>query len=477
MRAPRRAAVRAPEEASVPAPLRPLANRSIAVRLAVSALFWSALILVSAGIVLVALYRDATERGFDRRLLVHATTLGSQVATGREALVAGDPLFELPFSGFYWQVGTPGAGLREIDTSRSLVGVMLPWLDGPQAELGAVRTGYVAGPDGQRLRVVERTLAAGAPAGGESTRFTVLVAAPADEIAADVRGFALALAATFATLGLLLGLSTLLQIRFGLRPLARLRAAVVAIRRGEAETVSGDYPHDVAPLAGEINLLIGSNRDILERARTQVGNLAHALKTPLSVLVNEARAGGGPLAPVVEAEAETMRRQIGYYLDRARAAAQVGTLGTATAVAPVAASLMRAFAKIHAEKRLDLALEAPEEARFRGEKQDLEEMLGNLLDNAAKWARGRVVLRAEASGDAERPRIRIVVEDDGPGVPADRRAEMLERGKRLDETVPGSGLGLSIVADLAALYRGSLTLGESAMGGLEATLDLPGDAG
>ncbi|WP_372425758.1 ATP-binding protein [Salinarimonas chemoclinalis] len=453
-------------------PERPLAKRSIAVRLAVSALFWSGVILVGAGIVLVALYRDATERGFDSRLLVHATTLGSQVATGREALVAGDPLFELPFSGFYWQVGVPGASLRDLDTSRSLVGAMLPWLDGPQAALGTVRTGYVVGPDGRSLRAVERTLAA-----GEGARFTVLVAAPADEITGDVRRFALALAATFAALGLLLGLSTLLQIRFGLRPLARLRAAVVAIRRGDAETVSGDYPHDIAPLAGEINLLIGSNRDILERARTQVGNLAHALKTPLSVLVNEARAGGGALAEVVEAEAETMRRQIGYYLDRARAAAQVGTLGTVTPVAPVAASLMRAFAKIHAAKRLDLALEAPEEARFRGEKQDLEEMLGNLLDNAAKWAASRVVLRAEASGDAERPRLLLIVEDDGPGVPADRRAEMVERGKRLDETVPGSGLGLSIVADLAALYRGSLTLGESAMGGLKATLDLPGDVG
>ncbi|GGK39176.1 ATP-binding protein [Salinarimonas ramus] len=450
--------------------LRPLAGRSIAVRLAVSALFWSAVILIGAGIVLVALYRDATERGFDRRLLVHVTTLGSQVATGREALVAGDPLFELPFSGFYWQVGEPGASLRDLDTSRSLVGAALPWLEGTGGELGAVRTGYVVGPDAQTLRAVERTLAA-----GEGTRFTILVAAPADEISSDVRRFALALAATFAALGLLLGLSTLLQIRFGLRPLARLRAAVVAIRRGETETVSGDYPHDIAPLAGEINLLIGSNRDILERARTQVGNLAHALKTPLSVLVNEARAAGGPLAPTVEAEAETMRRQIAYYLDRARAAAQVGTLGTVTPVAPVAASLMRAFAKIHAGKRLDLALEAPEEARFRGEKQDLEEMLGNLLDNAAKWATSRVVLRAQASGDPDRPRLLLVVEDDGPGVPADRRAEMIERGKRLDESVPGSGLGLSIVADLAALYRGSLTLGQSQWGGLSATLDLPGD--
>jgi signal transduction histidine kinase len=453
-------------------PVRPLANRSIAVRLAVSALFWSGVILVGAGVVLVALYREATERGFDQRLLVHVTTLGSQVATGRDALAAGDPLFALPFSGWYWQVGAPGASLRELSTSSSLVGAALPWLEGPGAALGAVRTGYVEGPDGQRLRAVERSLAA-----GKGGRFTGLVAPPPDESAAAIRRFALALAATFAALGLLLGLSTLLQIRFGLRPLARLRAAVVAIRRGESETVSGDYPHDIAPLAGEINLLIGSNRDILERARTQVGNLAHALKTPLSVVMNEAAAHPGPLAETVRAQAETMRGQVVYHLDRARAAAQVGVLGTVTPVAPVAASLMRVFAKIHAGKRLDLALDAPEEARFRGEKQDLEEMLGNLLDNAAKWARGRVVLRARSSGDPERPRLLLIVEDDGPGVPADRRHEMVVRGRRLDETVPGSGLGLSIVADLAALYRGSLTLGESDMGGLSATLDLPGDAG
>lgn len=453
-------------------PFRLLATRSIAVRLAVSALFWSAVILVSAGAILVALYRDATERGFDQRLLVHVTTLGSQVATGREALAAGDPLFDLPFSGWYWQIAAPGATLRELNTSSSLVGAALPWLDGPQAELGAVRRGYVAGPGGQSLRVVERTLA-----GGEGLRFSVLVAGPANEITRDINRFALALAATFGALGLLLGLSTLLQIRFGLRPLASLRAAVVAIRRGDAETVTGEYPHDVAPLAGEINLLLGSNRDILERARTQVGNLAHALKTPLSVLANEARAHPGALAQVVAAEAQTMGRQITYYLDRARAAAQVGTLGTTTPVSPVAASLMRAFAKIHADKRLDLELDAPEEARFRGEKLDLEEMLGNLLDNAAKWARGAVVLRARASGDPDRPRLILIVEDDGPGVPAEKRAEMVERGKRLDETVPGSGLGLSIVVDLATLYRGSLTLGSSPLGGLSATLDLPGDAG
>ena len=202
----------------------------------------------------------------------------------------------------------------------------------------------------------------------------MLVAAPADEIAADIRRFALALAATFAALGLLLGVSTLLQIRFGLRPLARLRAAVVAIRRGESETVSaGLSPRHRAARRRESTSSSARTATSSSAPARRVGNLAHALKTPLSVVMNEADAHPGPLAEVVRAQAETMRGQVTYHLDRARAAAQVGTLGTVTPVAPVAASLMRVFAKIHADKRLDLALDAPEEARFRGDKQDLEE--------------------------------------------------------------------------------------------------------
>jgi signal transduction histidine kinase len=281
---------------------------------------------------------------------------------------------------------------------------------------------------------------------------------------------------TFALLGLALGFTTLLQIRFGLRPLSNLRSALGTIRRGEAERIAGEFPRDISPLAGELNLLLDTNREILERARTQVGNLAHALKTPLSIIMNEAESAPDEVAARIREQATLMRDQVNYYLDRARAAALAGTLGTLTEVEPVIAGLARTFAKIYRDKDPEIELAIPPDLRFRGERQDLEEMAGNLIDNAAKWASRKVVLAVEViRDDAERPRFRLLIDDDGPGLPEAARAEMLKRGRRLDETKPGSGLGLSIVTDLAALYRGSLSLEASPLGGLRAVLELPGD--
>jgi signal transduction histidine kinase len=301
------------------------------------------------------------------------------------------------------------------------------------------------------------------------------VAGPADEIEGAVRDFIFALTVTFALLGLALGFTTLLQIRFGLRPLANLRAGLGAIRRGEAERIPGDYPRDIAPVASELNLLVDTNREILERARTQVGNLAHALKTPLSVMVNEAEGAPPEVAARIREQAAIMRDQVNYYLDRARAAALAGTLGTMTEVEPVIAGLARTFAKIYRDKQLVVDLAVPAGLRFRGERQDLEEMAGNLIDNASKWAATRVAVSAEIRREQGRSSLRLIIEDDGPGLPGDARTEMLKRGRRLDETKPGSGLGLSIVSDLAALYRGSLSLEAASIGGLRAVLELPGD--
>jgi signal transduction histidine kinase len=290
-----------------------------------------------------------------------------------------------------------------------------------------------------------------------------------------VRDFIFALTVTFALLGLALGFTTLLQIRFGLRPLANLRSALGAIRQGEAERIVGEYPRDISPLASELNLLLDTNREILERARTQVGNLAHALKTPLSIIMNEAENAPDEVAARVREQAVLMRDQVNYYLDRARAAALAGTLGTLTDAEPVVAGLARTFAKIYRDKDLEVELAVPPDLRFRGERQDLEEMAGNLIDNAAKWASRKVVVSVETLREDDRPRFRLLIDDDGPGLPETAREEMLKRGRRLDETKPGSGLGLSIVSDLAALYRGSLKLDASPMGGLRAILELPGD--
>ncbi len=452
------------------------ANRPIAIRLAVSALFWSFTILLVAGIILVALYRETTEQAFDRRLLVYVTALSADLAADAEsrgAQAAGDPFFDLPLSGWYWQIARPGEALRDMRTSLSLVGATLPSLNAAaenDPESG-IRRGYATGPDNRKLRVIERDIRI-----GEDTHYVISVAGPSDEIASDVRGFTVAISLTFALLGLALALSTLLQIRFGLSPLQRLRAALIGVRRGEAERISGDYPRDIAPLAGEINLLIESNRDILERARTQLGNLAHALKTPLTVLLNEAQNRDDALARTVEEQARMMRDQVTYHLDRARAAALAGTLGSITPVAPVAEGLARTFARIYRDKDIAFDFAGLETAQFRGEKHDLEEMLGNLLDNACKWAKSGVALHARAGGDDEAPRLLLIISDDGPGVPDPAaRAQMLRRGQRLDESKPGSGLGLSIVADLVALYRGRLRLEDGAQGGLKIILELPGN--
>lgn len=455
-----------------------LAGRPIAVRLAVSSVFWSFVILLIAGLILSTLYRDNTERAFDQRLLVYANTLASSlVAPGdpdRDLGPIGDPRFELPLSGWYWQVARPNAKPDEIRSSKSLFGGQLPSLALPNNDrFGQIRRGYGKAPDERNLRIVERDIDL-----GEDGRYIIRVAGPADEIEAAVRDFLFALTITFALLGLALGFTTLLQIRFGLRPLANLRSALGAIRRGEAERIVGEYPRDISPLASELNLLLDTNREILERARTQVGNLAHALKTPLSIIMNEAENAPEEVADRVREQAALMRDQVNYYLDRARAAALAGTLGTLTEVEPVVAGLARTFAKIYRDKDLAIELAIPSDLRFRGEKQDLEEMAGNLIDNAAKWASRKVEVSVEIIRvDADRPRFCLLIDDDGPGLPEDARAEMLKRGRRLDETKPGSGLGLSIVSDLAALYRGALRLEASPLGGLRAVLELPGDRG
>jgi signal transduction histidine kinase len=458
--------------------MRLLAGRSIALRLAASSVFWSSAILLIAGFILTALYRQTAERSFDQRLLVYANDLAADLvspgdASAREMPSLGDPRFSIPVSGWYWQVGRLDAQPREIRSSRSLLGNSLPSLapPGPNRSFGQIRKDYVLGPEDRQLRAVERDIDL-----GEDGRFVVRVAGPADEVNDDQARFVGALVLTFALLGVALGLTALLQIRFGLKPLLQLRGAVGAVRRGESERISGDYPQDIAPLADELNLLLEANREILERARTQVGNLAHALKTPLSVIVNEADGSSDDLSDHVREQAAIMRHQVDYYLNRARAAALAGTLGAVTEVGPVLEALARTFTKIYRDRDIDIEVVAPPDLRFRGERQDLEEMAGNLVDNACKWAASRVEVRAETAQRDGRPILRIVVEDDGPGLPEPERAEALGRGRRLDETKPGSGLGLSIVSELAAHYQGGVVLNGAAKGGLRAELEVLGAA-
>jgi len=452
---------------------------SLALRLFLSATAVTVVILLITGVVLSSLYRDGVERSFDRRLDVYLKTLVADVSAPEEAekfpQTLGEPLFDLPLSGWYWQTTRLNAAKPEVKSSRSLWDGGLPHLEDLNVPTGpdGTRRRYVTGPEDQRLRLVERTADL-----GEEGRYLVAVAGDAQEIEDEAQSFDRAIAITFGVLAVVLLLTTMFQVQFGLAPLKRISESLAAIRSGAAERLQGRFPEEIAPLARETNALIDANREIVERARTHVGNLAHALKTPLSVIVNEAVArGDDPLAMKVREQAAVMRDQVQHHLERARIAARATVVGTVTEVAPVVTALARSMEKIHRDRGIAIDIEAQRDTRFRGERQDLEEMVGNLVDNACKWAQSRVAVEVLAAhGDAKAGNIlRVVVDDDGPGLtPSQReRVQVARRGNRLDETKPGSGLGLSIVTDLAALYGGALTLGTAPIGGLRAELVLP----
>jgi signal transduction histidine kinase len=453
---------------------------SLAVRLFVWATGCTVVILIITGIALSTLYRHAVERAFDRRLDVYLRTLVADVASPEEGAdkfpqSIGEPLFELPLSGWYWQVTRLDTPKPEVHSSRSLWDSNLPLLsdaeDGSAAS-GGYRKGYAQGPEEVRLRLVERNIDL-----GDDGRYLIAVAGDASEINDEMLSFDRIIGAIFAALAVALLLTTALQVRFGLSPLKRISESLAAIRSGRAERLQGEFPVEIASLARETNALIEANREIVERARTHVGNLAHALKTPLSVIVNEAAArGSDPLAQKVLEQADIMRDQVARQLERARLAARSTVVGTLIDVPPVVTALARTMEKLHRERDIAIAVDVPDHARFRGEEQDLEEMIGNLVDNACKWAQSRVAIEVVADGAPSdgKAKVRVIVDDDGPGLSPAERERVARRGQRLDESKPGSGLGLSIVVDLAGLYDGVLTLGTAPIGGLRAELALPG---
>ncbi|WP_425087979.1 ATP-binding protein [Stappia sp.] len=444
-------------------------NRSLAARLILVAAIWSAIAIFIAGFVLVALYREASERAFDARLDVYVKAIVGEMAGGTPGAPAepgnlGEPRFDLPASGWYWVV-LDARSDEVLFSSLSLFGDRLKLPDLPvDGELRSV----IVSPRGAELRVLQRRIIF-----AEAAAYRIAVAGETQELREREATFAGQVALTLLVLGIGLVGAIVLQVRIGLRPMAALRASLAAVRRGDAETVEEDLPPDLRPLGQELNALVRSNREVVERARTHVGNLAHALKTPLSVILNEVRAGHSPDARKIGEQAAVMRAQVNHHLERARMAAQRRVIGVSTEVSPVLVRLVKVMAKIHGERNVDVTLSGETGLRFRGEEHDLEEMAGNLIDNACKWARSRVEVSLQRLDGPGAGRLAIRVTDDGPGLSPEERAEALKRGRRLDETVPGTGLGLSIVVDLAALYGGEFTLSPSAAGGLSATLVLP----
>lgn len=265
----------------------------------------------------------------------------------------------------------------------------------------------------------------------------------------------------------------LVQVKSGLRPITQLRQRLSGVRAGRDRNVEGRYPAEVQPLVDDLNALLDHRDQTVRRALAKAGDLAHGLKTPLAVLAQEAErataAHQRELGATIGQQVERMRRQIEYHLAHARAAASGATPGARCAVLESAEALARTLRRLHEDRRLTIDVAVAADHAVRTEREDLDEMLGNLLDNACKWAKCRVSVSSSVSGAI----IAIAVDDDGPGLPASMRETVLQRGVRADEAAPGSGLGLAIVGDLAELYGGSITLSDAPIGGLRARLELP----
>jgi len=453
-----------------------LARPSLARRLVLLAVGWSIAALVIAAVVLALLFQHAALRRFDAGLsdLIDNLISGSTIEAGEVVAPAlTDQRALRAYSGRYWDIAEPvaGGGVRSLVPSRSLwdsslrIPADLPdrLRANPRKPIAFNTPGVQAG---ERLRVVARWTSLP----GRDAPLVFIAAEDRRPIDREVRNFFTTTAIAFALLGVGLIMAVVVQVRVGLQPLFRLRTEVAEVRRGKAERLQGAYPSELLPLTDELNALVAHNQETVERQRTHVGNLAHALKTPISVMITEASQRPGPLAEVVTRQADVMRQQVDHHLRRARAAARSQGQGERTSVAEVLDELSRTLERIFRAKGVTIDWDAPDDLWFAGERQDFMEIAGNAMENAGKFGNRRIRVRAVTAGPE---RLRLTVEDDGPGLPPDRRDEVIRRGARLDENAPGSGLGLSIIDELARAYRGALTLGDSSLGGLSVAVELP----
>lgn len=452
-------------------------GRSLTRRLIWLASAWIALALLLTGWVLTTQFRES---GLNRLGDVLGVTIDEVVAVSQASprgVVAPqiqDARTLRLASGKYWAIAefTPEGSLRELARSRSLWDGAIPVppeLPARLRQAGGTPITYNAvgaARDDERLRVA----AAVKRLPGRTEPLVFFAAIDRSAIDEDTAAFARTTWIALALLGAGLVTAVFLQVQVGLRPLFDLRNAIADVRKGKASRIERSYPVEIQPLADQVNRLLAHNQDVVERQRTHVGNLAHALKTPLSVMLAEAGDQPGLLPDVVRRQAVLMQGQVDHHLRRARAAARAQGLGERTPVDEVLDELAVMLERVFEARGVEIDWRAPDGLCFLGERQDLQEILGNLIENACKYGRRRVRISAGPTGLGM---MVVVVEDDGPGLPPERYDQVLKRGARLDEEQPGAGLGLSIVDDLTKAYGGRLSLGASDMGGLKVLLDLP----
>jgi len=445
-----------------------LRKGSIAISLFWLTAGWLVLALVTTGFLLTDLYSRALDTTLTQTLDFHVESLAGALLETRDPqdpdIALADPRFERPRSGWYWIIRDGADNL--VNLSTSVVGIDLQAVGAAADALGR-STEVIDDPFGTQLRMVERVVTLG----DDSYRITV--AGNLTEILKLVDDFRGQTFIVLGAVGAMLAIMSAIVGRIAMRPIARLSAAVEAVREGDSAEVSGTYPTELAPLAEEVNELLRSNAQIIERARNQVGNLAHGLKTPLAVLRNEAQASKGALAEVVSGETEKMSNMVSTYLERARLAARTSVVGKKADATVILARLARVMQKIHRDVTVDFQQPDTSLPWFRGDEADLEEVVGNLLDNACKWSNGQVVVRVSAEQGDKGTQILIRIDDNGPGLSDEDAQKVLRRGVRLDEKTPGTGLGLDIVKELVDVYGGVLDLKRSQLGGLLVELRLP----
>ncbi len=446
---------------------------SLAARLIAAAALWIVLGLVGGGIALSGIFRASAESEFDAGLQNDMDALIAAAGHNDSGELVLEPRFlsaryQRAYSGLYWQITPVKEGVTQI--SHSLLDGTIKYSD--TEKKGNLTWGHAPGPEDQHLRMLSRQVEfpiADTAKPDDTRAYTFYVAGDLAETDQRIADFNKTLIWSFIILGAGLIAALFIQVRVGLLPLRKVSEALHRIRDGRARRLEGEFPSEIEPLASELNSLIAHSAEVVGRARSYVSNLAHSLKTPLTVISSEAEAHPGPLADAVTKQVGSMRRQVDHYLTRARAAGALDVLGNRTPVAPVLEDLARVLRRIHEERGIAIEVHCPAKLAFRGERQDLEEMAGNLMDNACKWARSRVLVTAAPMGAT----FRVAVEDDGEGLTAEEREMVGERGERLDESVPGTGLGLAIVRDIAKLYGGRFELEAAELGGLSARLTLP----
>lgn len=451
--------------------------RSLTFRVVAFSTVWAILTLVVIFTLITTLYRQASERGFESLLSAHLFNLIGSVGVSEGGALTGSPdlgdlRFSEPNSGWYWSVMPASEGVRgELRSSSLTKSIPSPSVTEVPFNIAFQRSYTTDGIDGERLQVFESEFVLDAK--NRAARFRVM--GNQSELDREIGAFQRRLLTYLSLFGIGMIAINAAAILLGLQPLRRVRNALAMVREGTAQRLDGRFPSEIEPLANETNALIENNRRIVERSRTQVGNLAHSLKTPLAVLINEGNTLGGAKGKLIVGQASSMQKQVEHYLQRARVAAQRDSVVYRTPVGPLTQRMTRVMRKLNPDISLSLSL-PQDEVVFAGEREDLEEMLGNLLENAMKWAKSTVAISVVPPADEEDAddRFEIVIEDDGPGIPEDKAREVLQRGRRLDETKPGTGLGLAIVADLINEYGGGLALERSSLGGLKAKVRLRG---